>query len=346
MARTQSIEQFTHTPFIALSVVDRFAQALRLRGEFPPPLGEISCEIVEATAPANRTFEPARMLSTFRSRSGYVMVDGTFAQPGERTRRWPLGPGTYRIRVRGTLYQDAEFLLRWPPEAGERRVRLPQANPPDSVYLLPSATYPLPDVSLNRFQLGPTIIRGSAFSDDGTPIEGAVAEVINLPWQPLPTNLPPLVNWSFLRAVSGANGDWALVLPNRRYFDPASEVLPQGSPVLTMNISVRVGYPRGPVTTVQQVILGSEHSVRNTALRGQVTGAGGRPIAGARIETTVSAATSASRHDGSWFLYFDLNQVAVPNISVTATTPDQTSATASATLRPQATVVVPAFHFS
>ena len=347
MTTAQVFEHFTHTPHLALSVVDALARALRVGGEFPQPLGDIPCEIVEATAPLQRTFDPPRVLWSFRNRSGYVVLDGTYTDVSEPTRRWPLGPGTYRIRVRGDYYQDGEFRLQWPPAANDPRIRIPQLNNADNLELLPAPAYPLPDVTLGRFQLGPTILRGSAYQPDGRPIEGAPAEVINFPPFQQPPNLPPLGDWPFLKAHTNASGDWALVLPGRRYFDNAAEIPQPMAPPISKQISVRIGYPSGPVTTVQGVLLGSEHSVRNTALRGQVLGAGGAPIAGANIATSASAATSTSRSDGVWFLYFDLNQVAVPNISVTVTTPAGASATDStATLQPRSTVVVPTFHFS
>ncbi|CAN7806107.1 hypothetical protein LJR267_010688 [Paraburkholderia hospita] len=344
MSNLQSFEQRIHTPHMALSMVDRLAQVFRVSGAFPPILGEITCEVVEATAPAQRTINPPRVLSTFRNRSGYIMLDGTYADPADSTRRWPLGPGTYRVRVRGELYQDAEFLLEWPPAAGQCRIRIPQPGNADSVELLPSAAYPLPDVTLGRLQLGPTLLRGSAFDADGTPLAGVAVQVINLPLLPPPN--PPLGDWPFLRALSGVNGDWALVLPGRRYFDSAIEIPPANALPLKKQISIRVGYPGGAVTTVQDVLLGSEHSVRNTALRGQVLGPGGRPIASVRIKTSVSPRTSITRADGLWTLYFDLNQPSAANVSVTATPPGQAPKTdATAMLRQGSTVFVPTFYF-
>lgn len=346
MNTATTIEQFNPSPLMALSVVDSLARSLRLNGEFPPPLGEIRCEILEITAPVQRTFDPPRVLHTFRNRSGYVVVDGTYTNSTEPSRRWPLGPGTYRVRVRGDYYQDAEFSLPWPLPAGERRINVPQQPPqpndPGSVELLPGPSYPLPDTSASRFQLGPTILRGSALNADGSAIQAIRVEVINMPFLAPPT-LPPLGNWPFLSASTDARGDWTLVLPDRRYIDGAPEIPAQ--PVVKP-ISVRVHYPSGAVTAQRNVTLGSEFALRNTALRGQVLGAGGRPIANAVISTSVNALTSQSRADGVWFLYFDLNQAAVANLTVTATTPSGASATATAvTLRPEATVVVPTFQF-
>ena len=339
-------EQFNPSPLMALSVVDSLARALRMNGEFPPPLGEIRCEILEISAPVQRTFDPPRVLYTFRNRSGYVVLDGTYTNSTEPSRRWPLGPGTYRIRVRGDYYQDAELSLQWPLPVEARRINVPQQPPqpndPGSVELLPGPSYPLPDTSASRFQLGPTILRGSALNPDGTGISAIRAEVINLPFL-APTTLPALGDWPFLSANTDARGDWTLVLPDRRYIDNAPEIPPQ--PVVKP-ISVRVHYPSGAVTRQRNVRLGTEFALRNTALRGQVLGAGGKPITDAVISTSVNALTSKTRADGVWFLYFDLNQAAVANLTVTATIPTGTSATASAvTLQPEATVVVPTFQF-
>lgn len=353
MAASRVFEQVGHTPHMALSVVDALARALRVGGEFPPLLGDVSCEVLEATAPAPTRFDPPRALYTFRNRSGYVVTDGTYTETGDSSRRWPLGPGTYRVRLCGELYQDAEFVMLWPPAGDARRIAVPQSAVPDSVALMPSPAYPLPDVTLGQSQLGPTLLRGSVFASDGTPIAGAVVETINLLLsQPNDKKVPPLGDWPFLRAVSQVSGDWALVLPGRRYIDPAPDVLPRNlpplpTPPLRKLISVRITTPAGAVTTtVQEVLLGSEHAVRNTALRGQVLGPGGRPIAGARIETSASPVVSRSRSDGSWYLYFDLNQPAAMNVDVTATTPAGDAATDSTSaVRPGATAVVPTFHF-
>jgi len=339
-------EQSTHTAHFAVSVIDVLARALRVGGEFPAPIGDLRFEIVAATAPGQQTFAPPRVLWTFRNRSGYVVLDGTYVDVSDSSRRWPLGPGTYSVRVVGPCYQNAIFTLQWPPAEGVRRLPLPQSNIPDSLELLPGPAYPLPDVTLDRLQLGPTILRGTAFAPDSLPLDGAVAEVVLPILQP--SNLPPLGNWPFLKATSSAQGDWAIVLPGRRYIDAMPEVPPNPGPI-RKQISLSVRDPAGAVATViEDVLLGSEHSVRNTALRGQVLGPGGRPIAGAKITTTASSATSLTRSDGVWFLYFGLDhQTTVPNVSVMATIPGGASATDStATLQPRATVFVPTFRFN
>lgn len=343
---TNLIELFHPAPLTALSVVDSLARALRTSGEFPPPIGDIEMAVVAATAPVARTFDPPRKLHFFRNRSGYVVLDGTFTLAAEPHRRWPLAPGTYRVRVSGEFYQDTEFQLQWPLPAGARRVDVsPLPNDAGSVELLPSSNYPVPDPSVGRLQLGPTILRGTALAADGTPLAGIRAEVINLPFL-APGNLPPLGDWPFTAATTNAHGDWTLVLPDRRYFDATPEI-PPGSPpqVVTKQLGFRVAYPDGAVVRQANVRLGSEFSLRNTMLRGQVVDASGRPIAGATVESTVNARTSRTRADGVWILCFDLNQATVPNVTVTITTPTGATASANTTLQREATVVVPTFQF-
>ena len=354
MALRQPIEQYAHTPRVALSVIDRLSQALHASGSFPPVLGEITCEVTEATAPVPRVYKPARVLTTFHNRAGYVTFDGSYTNPAEPGREWTLAPGQYLVRIRNELYLNATFNLTWPPAADDRRVRVPKAAADvanlDNVELFPSAAYPMPDLTLGRNQLGPTIIRGSALAGDGTPIEGIAVEVINLPLLQ-PGNQPVLGSWPFMRTLTSSIGDWALILPGRLYIDTAPEgpagPPPPNPPLLTKQVSVRLAYPSGDITLLRTVVLGTEHSVRNTGLRGQVLGPGGRPTAGTRITTSASTATTTTRRDGLWFLYFDLDQPAVANLTVTATTPSQASAADStASVQPESIVVVPTFHFS
>jgi len=346
MSALDAIARTTLRPLLALSVIDRLAQALRQAGSFPPVLGELRCEVVAMTAPQALAYDPPRLLSSFMNRSGYLILDGTYHDTRDRSRLWPLGPGTYRLRLRNELYQDAEFDLAWPPAPDRHRLPVPQPSNPDSVELLPSSAYPMPDLTLGRMQLGPTILRGSALAADGAPLAGVLAEVVGLPLL-APPERPPLGDWPFLAARSGPGGDWALVLPGRRYLDPAPEILAPAAPPMRKQVQVRIHYPDGAVTTPQDVLLGGEHAVRNTALRGQVLGAGDRPLGGVAITTSAGPRSTTSRADGSWTLVFGLDQAALPQVDVTAAAPGQPPRKdSSAPLRPGATVVVPTFHFS
>lgn len=346
MRALDAIARTTLRPLLALSVVDRLAQALRQAGTFPPLLGDLRCEVVAMTAPQALAFDPPRLLAGFINRSGYLILDGTYHDAQDRSRLWPLGPGTYRLRLRNELYQDAEFDLAWPPAPDQRRLPVPQPSNPDSVELFPSPAYPMPDLTLARMQLGPTIVRGSARAADGTPLAGLLAEVIDLPLL-APSDQPPLGDWPFLSARSGPDGDWALVLPGRRYLDVTPDIPPPNAPPLRKQFKVRVHYPDGLVTTVQDVLLGSEHAIRNTVLRGQVLGSGSRPLEGAAITTSAGPRATTSRAEGGWTLVFDLDQASLPQVDVTATVPGKAPKTdSSALLRSGAAVVVPTFQFS
>jgi hypothetical protein len=339
-------QHVVHTRRVAVSVSDALARALRTGGEFPPPLGEVSCEVFEQTAPLARRFAEPLVLTSFRNSSGFVILDGSYRR-GPAGPALPLGTGTYLVRVRGAYYQDFDFSLDWPPPEGQTRV--PTA-PPTHLELLPGPTYPLPDVTTSRFQLGPTILRGTRLTTAGAPVEGAVVELLNLPPFLAPPELPPLTlaEWPFTRAVTAASGDWALVLPGRRYLDNAAEIMALNAPPITRNLTIRITDPGGATVDLQRTVtLGGEFSLRGTALRGQVLGGAGQPIAGAQISTSVNGLTSVSRPNGIWFLYFDFDQPTVNVVTVTATTPGGASASDPAVqLRHDATVVVPTFHFS
>ena len=115
-----------------------------------------------------------------------------------------------------------------------------------------------------------------------------------------------------------------------------------------MAMTVRVRHPNGgPVVNIANVpvTLGRENAVPNTALRGQVIRAGGRPLGGVVITTSANALASRTRDDGRWTLYFDPNQVGVINVAVTATAPDGSTVTLNGVaIKQGATVVVPTLH--
>jgi len=353
MATAQVFEQSVHTRLIAVSVVDALLQAWRTAGEFPPPQGDVTCRVIEQTAPVGRTFTPPLLLVTVRNSSGFLMLDGSWAHEDRPERLLPLAPGSYTIRISGDYYQNADFVLDWPPPLGQTRVPI-DPNPPNrplNILLLPGSTYPLPDVTLSRLQLGPTILRGSLFSAAGDPLTGVKVELLNVALVD-PPDLPPLGNWPFLAATTDERGGWTLVLPGRRYYDNSAEVPPPNAPPITRQLTIRINYPppAAPLVLTPDVQLGTERSIPNTALRGQVVGPGGAPISGAVITTSASGAASVTRANGTWFLYFPLDfllgQPDLPT-TVTATTPSGASASDSTALvKHGATTFVPTFHFA
>jgi hypothetical protein len=348
VAAGRVFQQTTHSTRVGISVTDALVRALRTAGTFPPLAGEVECRVVAQTAPLARTFTPPRRLHTMRHAGGFLSTEGTWTAvaPGPPQ---PLAPGTYSVEVRGDFYRPLVFTLVWPPAPGQSRVPLDGLGQPDTLALLPAAHYPLPDGTTSRFQLGPTLIRGALFADNGAPLAGRRVEALNLPILN-PPELPPLGAWPFMATESSATGDWALVLPGRRYINAAAESLPvtnPPTPPLTAVVTTRVTYAPGVFTDVPLTVeFAAENALKNTALRGQVTGPGGRPLPGVQITTSLNARQSVTRADGVWFLYFDLNQADAAGVTVTATRPG--GATASAVgipVRRFATVVVPTMQF-
>jgi hypothetical protein len=345
-------QQVPHSRHVALGVVDGLARALRMLGELPPPLGDIECQILRRSAPQPREFDPPLILWTFRNSTGFVIADGTYVRESRRGERRVLGDGVYDVRVRGEYYRDRQFTLTWPLPPGVTRITLDEPGNPVNMLLLPGPAYPLPDVTLARLQLGPTILRGSLHAASGDPLSDILVEVFNPPPLLAPPELPPLVaaDWPFFDTRTSDRGDFVLLLPHRRYIDNTPEVPPGPNPV-TIPVTLRIGYDSGPVLVLlPEVVLGGEHSVANTALRGQVVGPGGRPLGGVEITVSVGAQTSRTKANGLWFLYFDLDQFPtnVPTpVTVTATTSEgATASDSTASVLRGATVVVPTFHFS
>jgi hypothetical protein len=347
-------QQVPHRRHVALGVVDGLARALRVLGDLPAPLGEIECQILRRTAPQPRSFDPPLVLWTFRNATGFVIADGTYVHEGQPAVRRVLGDGVYDVRVRGEYYRDREFSLTWPLPPGVARLTLDEPGNPVNIVLLPGPAYPLPDVTLARLQLGPTILRGSLYTPSGDPLSDILVEIVNPPPFLAPPELPPLApaDWPFFESRTSDRGDFVLLLPHRRYIDNTPEVPPgPNPPPITIPITLRIGYDSGPaLILLPNVVLGGEHSVANTALRGQVVGPGGRPIADAEITVSTGAQISRSRANGLWFLYFDLDQFPInvlTPVTVTATTPDGAAASDStASVLRGATVVVPTFQFS
>ena len=328
-----------HRPSFAVAAVDLLGQALAVRGPLAPPTCPLACAIAAQLAPVARTFTPPLMLELLQSANGSLVFDGRYRVGDGPVREIPLGDGRYAAELRGDHYRPQPFTLDWPPVA--LRTPLDAFGTPVDVPLFPGPAYPFPDVTALPFNLGPTLLRGSVFSADGTPVAGAEVEML-----PFPALNPPAPAWPFIRTTTGASGDWALLLPDRRRFGIPGETTPQ--PVQDMTVQVRYPpIPGGPVVNVQHVpvTLGRENALANTVLRGAVTRSGGRPLDGIAISTSANALVSRTRTDGRWALHLDPNQADVPNVAVTATAPDGSTATLNGVaIRSRATVVVPTIH--
>ena len=343
-------EEAVHTRRFALSVVDELARVLGTRGPLPPPIGTVVCEIPRQVLPTAVTFDPPLVLWTIRNASGFVIFDGTYARQGSTAARLPLQPGTYRLRIRGEYYQDLEFNFLWPPAGDEVRVPLDQLLLPGTAYPFPPitpSTFAEPNTALvsRPYSRGFTLIRGSALTASGAPIAGARAELVNFVFQPFPpVPSPPPPPWTFLACVTGKDGNWAILLPDRLRF---KNVAPTTTAVVTHPVTIRVTQPDGAfIDLARTIALGTEVSVTQTALRGRTVDGRGLPLAEVTIGTSAGPATSRSRGDGQWSFYFPLNQPDVPAVTVTATAPGGASQSVTTPVVNSKTVVVPTFAFA
>lgn len=352
MAVAPFYENVVHTRRFALSVVDALAAALGTRGALPPPLGAIDCEIPRQLLPTPVAFDPPLALWTIRNASGFVILDGTYARASSTRARVPLQPGTYRLRVRGEYYQDLESDLVWPPAGDDVRVPLDRL-------LMPGAAYPFPPITPSTFpepnnpptkrpySRGFTLIRGSVLDVSGAPIAGATAELVNFAFQPLPpVPNPPPPAWTFLRCVTGGDGNWAILLPDRLRFKNDADAVTTA--VVTHPITIRITQPDGTWIDVPwpPIALGTEVSVTQTALRGRAVDGRGLPRADVAIQTSLGGGTSRCGADGRWSFVFPLNQPDDPAVTVTATAPGGASQSVTVAVVKRTTVVVPTFAFA
>jgi hypothetical protein len=326
-----------HRPQFAVAAVDLLGRALATRGPLAPPTCPLACVITAQVAPVARKFDPPLSLESRQSANGSLVLDGRYRVGDGPVRDVPLADGTYDAELRGEHYRPQPFALTWPPVA--LRTPVDAFGGPLDIGLFPSAAYPYPDLTTLPFNLGPTLLRGTAFKPDGTPVKDAVVSV-----PALPALNPPFPAWPFVQTRSGENGDWAILLPDRRRIGFPGEA----TAVAAVLMKVSVAHPPpDPVVEIAdvRVTLGSENAVPNTSLRGAVVRKGGQPLDGVQITTSVNALQSRTHADGRWTLYFDPNQADVINVAVTAIAPDGSSATLNGVaIRSRATVVVPTLH--
>ena len=312
-------EGFTCRPLPALNLVDSFAQFRGTQGPFPPPLGSLAFTIAAKQAgPGLVAIDPPQPLAGSASPSGFYLLSNEVT--ARDAIQLTIAPGIYSVHIESDFYQPANILVTWPPDPA----RVPAFN------LLPGAAYPFPDLTVQQSGAGLTLVCGSLFATDGTPIAGVGVGIT----APAAAN-----NWPFRRCLTSETGDWAVVIPDRQSFTPQGQPLPT-----TLNITLRIELPAGAVDVPNvKVNLGTENSVPQTSMRGRVVNEKGIAIPGAVIAVNGVAGTSNSRSDGQWFFYFDFQQND-GQVRVTATAPNGRSQDQMVNIRKLAAVVVPAFQ--
>ncbi len=307
-------------PRLVFDLVDGFLRGRGLPTDRPRPRGAVRC-LALASVAADGTRQPFAApveLVMQRTASGYFVFLGTV--------QTPVGPrqgfldGAYLVRLETEFYQPVEQVVTWrDPAVTVVEVEL-QPNP---AYPFPSlfgtprrpGVDPCDDNTLPPAK-GPTLLRGSLHRPDGRPVANARVEA--------PGQAPA--------CLTDAGGQWVLVFPTGQR---------------TGRVDVRVTWPDGTVDTVDGVcvVQGREVGLAQTALRGWVQTVAGAPIAGAEVGVDGFPDAAHTGRDGSWFLYFGLNQPSA-TVRVTARLPDGRSLTQDGVLvQPRASVVTPSFRF-
>jgi hypothetical protein len=302
------------TATLIFDLEDSYARSRGVAGPHPRPMGSVAYSIIGRTTAGNRQlFAIPLKLAVKRNPSGYDLFFGELAgAPGE-TLTAGLSDGTYIVRVDSQFYQGAE----------RDDIVVPTAFAPKSsdgpgqpwfFDLSPNYAYPFPDSSTLPGGLGPTLLRGVVRAFDGTGLAGAAIQVVGK------SNL----------YTTDPSGQWVLVFSDN---EPSGDV--------TVHFALRDGTARDVVVPIVQ---GRDNSLPQTALRGWAMAAG-TGLAGVRIQITGQLGQVVTGADGSWFYYFDLNQMARV-VSVAARSTDGRPLTQDRiVVQPRATVIVPSFLF-
>ena len=318
---------------------DVHARDRGLQGEHPRPVGSMRFLLVGKVIGNNEpdVIAPPLELILRRNPRGYHLFFGQVqveSPAGRRQHR--LNSGTYRLHIVSDYYQLCEKDVIFPME---------NHKVPCSVELKPGYRYPFDnainfsDVDSGGFPAwrGPTLLRGSLYHADGSPIGDATVSLTDPLLDPQPMY------------TTDANGQWVLIVP----VDAFSDSVPDGG-VVSRNMSLAFSWP-DPADTqqtvnhtkdVEEVKLGAQQSVLQSGLRGWVM-QGGRAAAGAAITIATNGFSEQvnTRADGSWYFYIGLDQSIETDVTVSAQLPDGTSQVQTTKFVSGATVNVPTFQF-
>ena len=317
-------------PRLILDPADAFAEERRGHGERARPFGRIRHAIIETESEGGFRPLPAPLeLEIVNNLSGYGLFHGRarrinfdsstgaldpdqfdlLAAPTARFSRFDLAPGRYRLLTAGEFFRPTRTEFDWPVE--------PIA--PIPLILHPGYLYPFPR--------GESLLRGTAQRSDGGTVGGARVRVL---LGPDLSEFPGAGEY-----VTDPSGQWVLRFPN-----------------LTRPIKIRVEItlPGAAPTTSDAIVLPGrdDNALHLTALRGSVLNRDGLPIAQAAIDLPRLSIRSVSRGDGRWTAILPPSTNTFESLErVVAEHPITHERIAQeVTVRPEATVIVPAFRFS
>ena len=301
------------TLLLILDMVDSFAAMRGIYGKIPRPIGKVRPFLVARTDPATQApaalKEPVEMQVTPNG-SGFLLFFGNIITPEGLVQRIGIEGWPWTIRINGEFYQTKDLT----PKASEA------GGTPVRIDLLPGPAYPFPDDPTGQAAV---LLRGTLRNADGSGFAGVTVEALDSKNNALP---------GALSATTGADGQWVLALPG----------LPKGG---TVNVRFTLADKTTlPDETRVAVLAGRDNNLKQTALRGQVR-QGNKGVSSAAVSVDKPALRTVTDADGNWLLFFGMGQKK-QDVEVVATLPDQ-SATKSATvtLQPRDTAVVPSFDF-
>jgi hypothetical protein len=288
---------------LVLDPEDAYARDRGVRGRHPRPVGPLTYRLVaQMTDDGRQDLAVPPELAVERTASGYDLFLGRELLPGGRRRRLPLPDGTYVLRVESPLYQPTE----------RDDIDLP-ASGPYLFELRPGYAYPFPTETLPGGR-GPTLLRGTYRTPDGSGISGATVVA--------PDHSDP--------CLTDDTGQWVLVLPDTEPTGQVTVRFIQGDTV--------------EEATGVAVVGGGQASLAVPALRGRVL-ARGVGIARATVSVAGHPGQSSTGDDGGWSYHFPPSLVQ-DVVSVTARLPDGRDQTHTGIqIHARATAEAPDFTF-
>jgi hypothetical protein len=318
-------ERRTSAPSLVIDLVDRLLRDRRTAGPAPRVRGPVRYRIVAVESAGVRTaVDPPLAMVMVRNATGHDLWFGAVRRGDDPPTRFlpdpppPVVPAAV-VEIDAERYQRVETV-----------VTLPRAATPLRFALEPGVAYEFPAATTVPGGTGPTLLRGTVRTPDGTGVPGVRVRVVPLPaGQPAPGP----------EYVTDATGSW--VLP----FDDAVAT--------TATAGVTLTPPDGPDVSVTEVTItrGDTSALRQASLAGETRKASGAALPGVTITTDAdAAATTTSDAQGRWELWLPVAQFPPSArrqpVTVVATPPQGAPQVVAAEIHPRATARVAPFVFA
>ena len=147
-----------------LALVDTYAKTLGVRGEFPPPVGDVNVRVLGQTLSGSfRSFSRLVTALFQRTPTGYFNLTGKIRMANGGIVK--LSQGNFRFEIDGRFYRNETRDLALNPDRTERV----------QIDLVPNEYYPFPPSSTLPSVSGPCRLHGSLpHSTGGDPLAGVL----------------------------------------------------------------------------------------------------------------------------------------------------------------------------